>query len=392
MTEQIVQAGLQRIAGFGPPWLRRVGLLNLVGTAILTAGGAVLVSSPGNDGGPIALVLMIVSTLPLLAFRRQPGFATLVTAAGVLSTQLAAGPLVTCGTIFPLVCVMAFQLGVGTRPPTQTRFGLIGLAATVVVEGVWDPALGLEGGVFIGGVALGFGVAGLVLRSRTQLVERLRLSTAELVRQRDRTAEIAVAADRARIGSDLDAAVRTRIDAIASAAASGRRSIADGANGAAVAALTEVEQQGRETLGAMRGVVGSLQQAPVQPPPGIADLPGLIGADPAVGLRVDHDPSLPLGANLDLTVYRIVEQLLAAINGEPGARVEVDVSVDQRAVRLQLESPGVDPAGRADDAARMALAAAATRAEVVGGRLASRIVDGRRRTTVVLPMAASAAS
>ena len=177
--------------------------------------------------GPLAAVLLSLAVTTLLAMRRAPILAAWVAAGLVLATQLLTGPLVTCGVMVPVMCAMSFQLAarsVGRRLVA----GAVGVLATAAVEVVLDPVLGASGGVFIAGILLGFGFAGFLLRSRAAAVEALRERTVELSRQRDRTAELAVAADRERIGTDLETAIGARIRTISEAAVIGRGTVRAG--------------------------------------------------------------------------------------------------------------------------------------------------------------------
>ena len=157
-------------------------------------------------------------------------------------------------------------------------------------------------------------------------------------------------------------------------------------------ALAEIEEQGRQTLTDMRAVVGTLRDAPTDPPPGIDDLAALLrratGAD--ARLRLEGDVR-SLSPNVELSTYRIVEQLLATLTDDPRARVAVGLRFAPEALRIEIAGPA-----RAEDTPDVtahvsaALTAARTRAEVVGGRLESAIALGRRRVEVVLPVPVSA--
>jgi len=107
-------------------------------------------------------------------------------------------------------------------------------------------------------------------------------------------------------------------------------------------------------------------------------------------LRLEGDLR-SLSPNVELSTYRIVEQLLATLSDDPQARVAIGLRFAPDALRIEISGPA-----RTEDTPDVtahvsaALTAARTRAEVVGGRLESAIALGRRRVEVVLPVPVSA--
>ena len=267
-------------------------------------------------------MIVVLAVLPLLAMRRHPVAAPVAVAVLTLIAQLTVGPMVTCGVVLPVIFVMTFQLGSRLLTTIQLTVGGLGVIATALIELLLDPALGtVDAAIFIFGLATAFFIGGLLIRSRVRMTEALRRRTMELAEQRDRTAALAVAADRERVGADLEVAIRSRVAGIAVAAGYARGQVGD-PHGAALirTALAEIEEQGRQTLTDMRAVVGTLRDAPTDPPPGIDDLAALLrratGAD--ARLRLEGDVR-SLSPNVELSTYRIVEQLLATLDRRPAS-------------------------------------------------------------------------
>jgi signal transduction histidine kinase len=364
-----------------------VGAGNLVLTLGLLPIGVLLVLDPANHGGPLAAVLLSLAVTTLLAVRRAPTVAAWVAAGLVLATQLLTGPLVTCGVMVPVMCAMSFQLAARSVGPRLVA-GAAGVLVTAGVEVVLDPVLGASGGVFIAGLLLGFAFAGFLLRSRAAAVEALRQRTVELSRQRDRTAELAVAADRERIGTDLETAIGTRIRTISVSAVIGRGTMRDGPPEAALAALEHVELEGRETLASMREVVGTMRDAPTTPLPGLGDLDTLLSRATAADARLTVVGATPvLGPHVELCAYRIVEQLLVTLSDLPRAQVDVVVRFDEGALRISMGGPqAVSGTPEREAMVAAALDAARERAAVAGGRLVTSSPRGWRRIDVVLPV------
>ena len=378
---------VRSVAARQPRWLAAIGAGNLVLTLVLLPAGVMLVLDPTNFGGPWAAVLVSLAVATLLAFRRAPAAAALAAAVLTLATQLLTGPLVTCGVMVPVMCAMTFQLAARSSG-RELLLGAVGVVATGTVEVTLDPVLGATAAVFLAGVLGSFAFAGFLLRSRAAALEALRRRTVELSRQRDRTAELAVAADRARIGTDLETAISSRIRTISAAASIGRRTVLGGWPEAALAALEHVELEGRETLATMREVVGTMRDAPTTPLPGLSDLDALLRRATEADARLTVEgESRVLGPHVELCAYRIVEQLLLTLSDLPRAQVDVVVRFDDGALRITMGGPPAEMGTPEREAVVVAaLDAARARAAVVGGQLVASSPRGWRNIDVVLPV------
>jgi signal transduction histidine kinase len=117
----------------------------------------------------------------------------------------------------------------------------------------------------------------------------------------------------------------------------------------------------------MREVVGSLRSDRLTgPQPVLADLGGLLerATTADARLQVSGSPSV-LPAGLELSAYRIVEHLLAALEDAPGIRIDVHVRFAPDALELDISGPA---SRSADNGAE--LAAARARAGAIGGSFA----------------------
>ncbi|HEX4094876.1 MAG TPA: histidine kinase [Trebonia sp.] len=368
-------AGLREI-GWGD--IALAVLLSLWGIG-LTSG---LIETRAHDGAAAA-ILVLAMTVPVVAERRAPLAAAAAVAVGAALNELIIGPMVRCGPALPAVFVIAFFAA--TRLDRRRLAIAIALClASVAVQAFYDPNLGpsfLVAGV---PVTLAAGLAGRLARSRARTAAALRERNAELREQREQTAELAVAADRARVAADLDDFLRDRITAMATAAETGRDLIGVDPD-AAKDALAEVESSGRATLAQMREVVGALRQERLTAPqPVLAQLGSLLESATTsdARLQVEGSPRL-LPAGLELSAYRIVEHLLAALQDEPGARI--DVLVRFRSDALELDVTG--PVGRHADP-MTAFAVARERIALLGGTLRIDTHPGRWAALVRLPLTA----
>jgi hypothetical protein len=224
--------------------------------------------------------------------------------------------------------------------------------------------------------------AGRLVRARNEAARSLRLRSAELRRQRERTAELAVRADRARVAEDLDEALRARIADIARAASAGLAAL-DRDPAAARSALASIERHGREVLRHMREVLGTLHYgAPGEPQPALAQLPELLARATTARTRLSVEGSQRLlPAGLELSGYRIVEHLVAAMADAPEAAISVGLRFGPEALELRISGP---PGDGADHGA--ALAAARERACLHGGTLDTRTAGSQSQAVIRLPL------
>ena len=382
-----------------PRWLDVVGVGNVVLTLVLVPIGILIVLEPVNGGDPVAVILVVLAVLTLLGFRRAPGTSAVVAAVLVLLVQLLAGPLVTCAVMFPVMCAMAYQLAAHAAGASLV-VGTVGLVGLGVVETLLDPVLGLGAGIFMVGVLAGFAFAGILLRSRAALAESLRQRTVELTHKRERTAELAVAADRTRIGTDLEAVIGPHLGAIAEAAEAGQKTVGTGLASSTIDSLARVESEGRATLAGMRRVVGMVQDAPTTPLPGVGDLDDLLRRATVGDARLTSvGPPRPYSPYVELCAYRIVEQLLATLSDLPRAQIDVVVRFEPDCLRITMGGPPAEStavaasepdlvAARSDRAVtvQVALEAARARAAAVGGTVVATSRAGWREIDVVLPV------
>jgi signal transduction histidine kinase len=385
-TPSVLRWWQHPLTGRGDSADRRAGRLtvgDVIIAAALTAfiellvGGAL--GSPGAHGGAAAIIFAPLMTVPVLWRRRAPVPVAAVLAAGAAINGFGVGHMVRCGPALPALFFVAFALGrkTGLRAALP---GLALLAVSAVIQSFTDPNLEPPVGVFASVFAVGFFGAGRLLTSRHAMVSELRERNVELREQREQTAQVAVASDRARIAQDLDGVLRQRLGEMADAAAAGRSGDRDSAD----AAFATIEDVGRQTLTTMREVVGALRPvtAPTAPQPVLAELSALLQRATKADARlhvIGTATTLPPG--VELSGYRIVEHLLDTLQDDPTAKVDVTVGFTADALELTI----VGPAGprRASIAA---LAAARERVAVHGGSLASRTESGNRHAFVRLPL------
>jgi signal transduction histidine kinase len=355
-----------------------IGLVLSVFAVLLTSGAK---HTGYPTGGFWASVAVLTMTVPVVWRRRAPLGAMATLAAGALFNGIVIGTMVRCGATLPALALVMFSVGLRCELRWALFGAVLGVVA-VVAQAHSDPKLTATFSVPGSVLLLALWGVGRLVRSREQMVARLRERTQQLGDQRERTAQLAVATERARVAAGVDGLLQERIGALAGNAARGREAV-DEQPELAREELSTIEHEGRRTLEDMREIVGSLREdAPVAPQPGLADLGGLLerATTADVRLRVDGgERGLPAG--LELSGYRIVEHLLATLEDAPEVHADVTLSLTGDVLQITVAGParaGVDP--------QAALAGAREWTALHGGQLEAKGRAGRSLTIVRLPL------
>ena len=380
--------------------LARVGKRDIAIASVLTALGVLLMVLNVSDhradparfkeetaiywGGivpvELAIPLFLLVTVPLLWRRVAPIPAVTAALAGIVVNELLVGTdIVRCGVVLPTAFIFAFTTASRLDGP-EARKGLWLSLGMILVVGAVE--FGSSAVVFVGVGAAMWGI-GRIVRSRAQLAGELELRTAELREARDERARMEVATDRARISTELDALLQRRLGELARMADDGARP-ADPAGAAAT--LEDIERKSRRTLEEMRAIVGLLrnddEEAPTAPQPTLTHLEALLvrakGSD--ARLTVEGDPRV-LPPTVELSAYRITEQLLAALDDAPD--VEVRVRFCDDALELAVSGP-------ARRRAKASIERARERVRLEHGTLEATVRGGHAQAEVSLPVLAVA--
>jgi signal transduction histidine kinase len=307
--------------------------------------------------------------LALLWRRRAPGTVTLLTAV-CTGTLGAAGYLLSPLLMLPLV-VALYELA--ARSPQRAVRVCGGAAVAVVVlpallsgrnHESWK--LTTVGTVFWLVLPL---VLGAAVRGRQAYLEAVRARAEEAERTREEEARHRVAQERVRIARDLHVVVAHHL-ALANAQAGTAAYLARARPREAEALLGELSRTTAAALRELKAAVGLLRRpedadeparpgadpdpdAPLEPAPGLARLPGLVAAFAAAGLHVTvtaEGPRRPLPPVADLTGYRIVQEALTNVAKHAGvdaARVRLVYGADRLVLTVSDEGRGGGPSARA---------------------------------------------
>jgi signal transduction histidine kinase len=365
----------------------RIGRLDVVIAVVasLAAAGYMIseVVDDTYDVTPFAVPFFVLVTVPLLWRRSAPLFALGAALAAQLLHVAIFGQIVRCGIVIPVLLVLVYSAG-ARLDRREALYGLglaLALALTVCLTDS-DKGATLDAITFVAPLAAAIWGVGRLVHSRGRLVDELDARTGELREARDERARLEVATDRARLSAELDELLQRRLGELARLADSGSRE-ADGA--AASAALAQIEQDSRRTLEDMRAVVGVLRreegEAPVEPQPTLTHLEAMLVRAKGAGtrLKVEGNPrALPAG--VELSAYRIVEQLLDAVQDAP--EVEVCVRFADDALELTVAGPMRRRGQQAIERAR-------ERVQLHAGTLRSTTTEGHAEAIVSLPIFAT---
>jgi signal transduction histidine kinase len=229
------------------------------------------------------------------------------------------------------------------------RPALLGLGAallSVVLASGPSPDDLAFGWLLLGGA---WGAGRLVRGARARAAE-LESLTAQLAREREENARLAVTLERTRIARELHDVVAHAVSVMV-VQAGGVRGLLREDQAEERAALASVEATGRQAMGELRRMVGILR-APatgeeLAPPPRLDHVEALVEqvrqAGLPVALTLRGDPR-PLPPGLELSAYRVVQEALTNTLKHAGpAHAEVDVRYGDAALEVEVRDDGAGP-------------------------------------------------
>ncbi|MEU2833081.1 sensor histidine kinase [Streptomyces lavendulae] len=322
------------------------------GSALLDWGGALLYAftallliggTPFASGLLRASVLTLALSLLVGLLRRRPlaALGLTLTAATVVAYGAQWGDLTPDRHLVFVPVAIVFGIVVATR--TRRAVAVAGTVAALLelaaVAGLAHGPYELTGNLLVTALTLGAcAMAGLLLRQRREHRAELRESV---------VAE-ALTAERLRIARELHDMVAHSIGVIAIQAGVGSRVI-ETQPAEARKALDAIEATGRETLAGLRRTLVALRRAqpdegaghvPTGPAPGLADLGALAASLADSGVRVEVRTTgerRDLPPDIDLSVYRIVQEALTNVVRHAGGGVRARVGLDFSAEELRVE-------------------------------------------------------
>ncbi|WP_405161302.1 histidine kinase [Nocardia sp. NBC_01499] len=209
--------------------------------------------------------------------------------------------------------------------------------------------------------------------------------------------ERAVTEERAAIARDLHDVISHHVSAIGIHAGAARMALADTTNGAATRSLAAVESSSRAAMVDLRRQLDLLhgRDDDGQRQPGLVDIDGLVEHVRAAGLNVEvavRGSVVELPESLDVTVYRIVQELLTnALRHGDGEHARLVVEYRPKRVIIRATNPIPPTPATADTAVPRGLGGIRRRTELFDGELDyGPEADGTSwHTTVSVPIGGS---
>ncbi|AXE86955.1 histidine kinase [Streptomyces sp. Go-475] len=295
--------------------------------------------------GGLLLALSLGLSLPLLRRRTHPGAALAATVPFALVNAWTGAALQ--AALLQLVLVYHLALRRALRNLWWATALVIAPVLVSVVrhgEGSWDQQIGSQ----LMSITVS-ALIGVTVRTRRNYTEALEDRARRLERERDQQAQLATAAERARIAREMHDIIGHNLSVITGLADGGRYAAAKSPERAAQA-LDAIATTSRQALTELRRLLDVLgeeekQQADLTPQPGLTDLDQLLDGVRSAGLPVrtttHGSPTLPIGRQL--TVYRVIQEALTNTlkHGGPDATADIELSYEEKgAVTVTITDTG----------------------------------------------------
>jgi signal transduction histidine kinase len=327
------------------------------------------------------LPAIAILVLPIFARRRFPfggplGYFVLAAGISLIDWQL----IPDRESFFVVGLAVAFLLG-NLRNAWQAGIGLVVVVSSLAFIVSQIPGHTTGELVFIPIDFAVAWVAGFALRERSEQAEAAEVRAAVAERERDATARIAVAEERARIARELHDIVAHAVSVMVLQTGAVRHKL-PGSLAEDRDALTDVERAGRTALAEMRRLLSAMRddgdEAELVPQPGLDGLDSLreeIGrAGLPVEVHVDGEP-FPLPRGIDLSAYRIVQEgLTNALKHSRATKADVTVRYRPGEVQLEVRDNGVGTS--TTDGPGHGLVGIRERVKIFGGEMTARSANG----------------
>jgi signal transduction histidine kinase len=389
-------------------WLRRHPRLvdGLLALLVLGFGLSVYGSWARHPG---LIPVMVALAVPIV-FRRQYPTAAFAAAVAAGAAQVAAFRFPTTADVS--VLILLYSLAV-SRPRRASAPALaICLLGAAVAAVRWQASGDATAGQvllvmgLVSAPALLTWLAADSVRWRRGYYAALEEKAQRLERERDALAQVAAAAERARIARELHDIVAHHVSVMV-VQADGAAFALDSSPDKTREALGAISGTGRQALAEMRRLLGILRSASsgpeLAPLPGTSQLSALLEQTRTAGLpvtfRQEGTPVTGSADGADLAVYRVVQESLTNVrrHGGPGVSAAVTIRYTADGVTVSVTDDGrgaaAQPAsanGTAADSTGHGLHGMRERVELYGGTVvAGPRAGGGYQVTATLPRSAT---
>jgi signal transduction histidine kinase len=374
---------------------RRHGLDLLIVAAAVAGVVEVLLRSPGSTPPGLSAVAVVLLVLPLLARERSPFLAPVWLWLLAAALSFVNGRIVPSSTgVYAAGLVAAFLIG-SLPDERQCRIGLGIVAGSAAIVALNDPTHGATEVLLIPAVFSLAWLGGFAHRGSAAQAREAEERARRAEREREVTARIAVAEERARIARELHDIVAHAVSVMVLQTGAVRHRMA-GADAEDAEALRGVEETGRAALSEMRRLLGAMRRGEdgpeLEPAPGLDRLEVLLRETRRAGLpvelHVDGEP-VELPVAIDLSAYRIVQEgLTNALKHAQAGRADVHLRYGDGKLRIEVSDDGRGAAG--SDGRGHGLVGVRERVKLYGGEMTAASANGGGfRLTTTLPLAGS---
>jgi len=371
-----------------------------------------LAGTPGSYTRQLLVVpVAMVFAVAVVMRRRFPVAGLAITVAiGIAQVIVTSGPVFTNSPLQPTLADAAILILLYTVAASRPRqVSLPGLAACVVLFVTFivrlnpGPALSRRPLEFIAVYAtyalipVCAWVLGDSMAHRRAYLAALEERAVRAEAERDAHAQVAAAAERARIARELHDVIAHNLSVMVAQADGGRYAF-DAEPGRSRQALAEIGHTGRQALSEMSHLLGVLktgaERPTFAPAPGLAEIARLVAQAGEAGTRVSYaiegDPR-PVPASLGLALYRIVQEALTNVrkHAGPGATAAVTLHYGPAEARVRVADDGAGMSVRSHQTAGHGLAGMRDRVGLYGGTVAAGPrAGGGFEVTARLPLTA----
>jgi signal transduction histidine kinase len=334
----------------------------------------------GGLPGLVTALGAILYAAPIAARRRWPAAALVSSAAAAAAQSALGGHLSEANGIIVPALLLAYGAGAWLAP--RRGIGALALAAALFSGlALTSPTPDSTGGAirdtfFVVLFYLVPWIAGRLTREPNRRAAAFRELAAQAAAENDERERVAIAQERARIGSELQDIIAHSVSAMVIQAGGARRLLLREPERAR-SSILQVEQTGREALADLRRLLGMLRKdddpRALAPQPGLEQVSALVESLALQGLRCDlllEGNAVPLTPGVDLVGFRVVEAALRAAAAHGARRTSVDIRTGDELLEIEIRGD------RAIPALELELAGITQRVLLYDGRLRSLPVDG----------------
>jgi signal transduction histidine kinase len=374
-----------------------------VALAILAIGVGITEVS-GDDGAPAGLIALTIAGGGALVLRRVAPLPVLAATLAAVVAFTVAGTEVGDPIEASGVSVLIALYTVASR--LELRVSLAALAPTVAIVFALSLATAdvenretsaLAGAIIASTLTVGIWGLGAYAQTRRRYRTELERRAADLEREREQLARIAVHEERASIARELHDIVAHSVSVML-IGVRGARDVLRSSPETADDTLARVETSGEQSLAELRRILVLLREAEhgaeARPQPSLADLDELVAGYRDAGLPVRLEVTgtrRPLPGGVELSVYRIVQEALTNVlkHAHP-TRVTVTLSFRDSRLEVEVVDDGATAVGE-DGTPGHGIVGMRERVALLGGELETgRRVGGGFRVAARLPLGGDA--